>query len=338
MENLVSIVVPAYNAERYLEECIESVLAQDHANWELILVDDGSLDNTYRICTEYAGKDSRIRVFHNDNHGVSYSRNFGIDMAQGDYLCFIDADDKILPDYLSQLLNQITENRGDIVFCGYRLLFGDKYIKKSPRIKEGVYQFSGLSYRAIDDGTLSGILFGSVCGALYRRKLIKDNALRFDSSVRRNEDGLFNLELLPHAQRIAVTSYEGYIYRQWKSVNTTDRDSTLTDELHAVTDIISERCHFYDDLTQQLKRRTMSIVFWHTQRIANSDFSAVKLIDQLRSYLAGIDVSDLYKSLDLASLNRYKKLLINLIYKKRYLLFIVLIRYIKHFLEKRLKH
>ena len=219
MEKLISIIVPVYNAELYLRECVDSVLAQTYQNWELILINDGSSDGSKDICTEYENRDCRIRAYHHENHGVSYTRNCGIDFSKGEYLCFVDADDKILPDYLSYLLNQMTENEADIIYCGYQLLYGDKFVKRAPKIKGGVYRFEDLSYRAIDDGTLSGILFGSVWSAIYRSNLIKESNIHFDSAVRRNEDGLFNLELLPKAKVIMTSEYAGYIYRQWESVN-----------------------------------------------------------------------------------------------------------------------
>ena len=338
MEELISMIVPAYNAERFLGECIESVFKQDYTNWELILVDDGSRDRTYEICVDYAKKDSRLRVFHNENHGVSYTRNFGMGVAKGEYLCFIDADDKILPDYITQLINQIKENEADVAFCGFQLLFGNKYVKKASRIKAGVYGFSDLSACAIDDGTLTGILFGSACASMYSRKMIKDSGVLFDSEVRRNEDGLFNLELLPHVNKIVVVDYTGYIYRQWKPVNRTQYTPVATDELNAVSDLIAQRCYFYDELDKQLKCRKFVILFWHAQRIANGECSAFKSVKLMKEYLDGVEIDDLYQNLNFSSLNRYKKFLIHLICKKRYFSFVILIRYIKPILEKCLQH
>lgn len=104
---LVSVVVPVYKTEKYLKKCVDSILVQTYPNLEILLIDDGSPDHCGEICDEYAKKDRRIRVFHNYNHGVSYSRNCGIKAATGEYLLFIDSDDYINPVYVEELVKSI---------------------------------------------------------------------------------------------------------------------------------------------------------------------------------------------------------------------------------------
>ena len=111
---LVSIIVPVYNAERYLHRCIDSVLAQTYTNFELLLINDGSKDNSGEICDKYAVKDSRIRVFHKENGGVSSARNMGIDEAKGEWLSFIDSDDWIEPTMYEKMLQELIGNNADI--------------------------------------------------------------------------------------------------------------------------------------------------------------------------------------------------------------------------------
>ena len=335
---IVSIIIPVYNAERYLRDCIQSVLDQSYDHWELILVDDGSTDNSYKICLEFADNDHRVRVYHNENHGVSYTRNFGMSVAKGEFLCFIDADDKILPDYISCLHKSLTETEADVVFCGYQFLYEDRYVQKAPRIKAGSYTFDDLSYRAIDDGTLSGILFGSVCSAMYRHDLIKENDIQFDPTVRRNEDGLFNLELLPKAKTVVISEYSGYIYRQWKSASKKSKQFTVSNELHIVSDIITQRYGGYADIEKQLRCRELSIIFWNIQRIKNVDAPFGKLAGYLKEYISHTDFHKLYRDLNFRALNKYKKILIDLIYRKQYVLFVFLVKYIKPILERRLNH
>lgn len=335
---LISIIIPIYNAERFLGECIQSVIEQDYQNWELILINDGSKDSSHHICNQYAAVDNRIKVYHNENHGVSYTRNFGMDMAKGDYLCFIDADDKIASDYLAQLLAALENEDADIVFCGWQLLYGNKTVGRTPKIKAGFYRYEDVSNRAIDDGTLSGILFGAVWGALYRSSLIKDNHIIFDASVKKNEDGLFNLQLLPYAKGIFVSTYDGYIYRQWKSVTNKKKDFVVTTELDEVSNMIRERCKSYNDLEKQLRCRSVSIIFWKSQGVKNIDASVSKLSRMLKNYIEQTDFHDFYFELNFEMMSRYKKALIKLLYKKRYTTFIFLIKYVKPFLEKHLKH
>ena len=111
----VSIVTPVYKAEKYLQECIESVLAQTHKDWELLLVDDGSPDRSGDICNEYAEKDVRIRVFHKSNGGVSSARNLGLEQMKGEWVIFVDSDDVIAPNTLEICLQKCIDNELDIV-------------------------------------------------------------------------------------------------------------------------------------------------------------------------------------------------------------------------------
>lgn len=336
-DNLVSVIVPVCNAESYLNECIKSVIAQDYTNWELILVDDGSTDSSYEICARYADEDKRIRVLHHENQGVSYTRNVGMKTARGSFICFIDADDVILPDYISHLHKSMTENNADVVFCGYQLLYEDRFVPKASRIKAGLYSFDDLSHRAVDDGTLSGILFGSVCCAIYRSDLMKGRQVLFDSSVRKNEDGLFNLELLPLTNKIVVSEYAGYIYRQWKSAKKNDCYFIL-DELNCVSEKIAEKCVSYTQLNKQLKCRELSIIFWNALRIQEVNAPFRKLVQYLKEYLASTELQKMYRELNFSKLNRYKKMLITLLYRKQCVLFVFFVKYIKPVLEKRLKH
>ena len=114
---LVSIIIPVYKVEKYLPNCIESILRQTFKDFELILVDDGSPDNCGEICEEYAQKDSRIKVVHQPNGGLSAARNSGIDIAKGDYLTFIDSDDFVFPHYLEILVKLCQENDADMSVC-----------------------------------------------------------------------------------------------------------------------------------------------------------------------------------------------------------------------------
>ena len=114
MEKKVSVIIPVYNVEKYLEECIQSVLKQTYKNLEIILVDDGSPDNCPKMCDEWAKKDSRIKVIHKQNGGASSSRNTGLDVMTGDFMCFIDSDDFIAKNYIEVLYNNLIETNSDV--------------------------------------------------------------------------------------------------------------------------------------------------------------------------------------------------------------------------------
>lgn len=122
---LVSVIVPVYNKEKWLSECVEALIAQTYKNIEIILIDDGSMDGSGALCDEWATRDSRIMVIHQDNHGVSYARNAGISIAQGEYIAFCDADDMIEPNTYSCMIDALIENEADMVICSYKRLEGD---------------------------------------------------------------------------------------------------------------------------------------------------------------------------------------------------------------------
>ena len=115
----ISIVVPIYNVEKFLPFCLNSIINQTYKNLEIILVDDGSTDSSLKICNEYASHDKRIQIIHQENHGLSYSRNRGIEIATSDYISFIDADDIIAPDFYEYLLHLLTSNNADIAECKF---------------------------------------------------------------------------------------------------------------------------------------------------------------------------------------------------------------------------
>ena len=125
MKPLISVIVPVYKVEAYLTACVESVLAQTYPNFELILVDDGSPDNCPRMCDEFAARDSRIRVIHKENSGVSAARNSGLNIAKGTYFAFLDSDDLWMPHFLERLMQAVEETDAELVICTFLRFRGD---------------------------------------------------------------------------------------------------------------------------------------------------------------------------------------------------------------------
>ena len=141
MENKVSVIIPVYKVEKYLEKCIDSVINQSYSNLEIILVDDGSPDNCGKICDKYAKKDNRIRVIHKTNGGLSDARNNGIKIATGNYIAFIDSDDYVTEDYIEYLLKLIIDNNSDIsIVMPYEV--DENYIVKKIFKREKIYNYN----------------------------------------------------------------------------------------------------------------------------------------------------------------------------------------------------
>lgn len=139
MTDLISIIIPVFNVDKYIVECFESILSQEHQKFEVILIDDGSTDNSGKICDEYAAKDNRFKVFHTENRGIGLTRNLGMDKMSGDYCFFLDPDDVIEPDSLSYLLSIIEKNNADIALSVTRQFHGDYVQVGKEDIKETVY-------------------------------------------------------------------------------------------------------------------------------------------------------------------------------------------------------
>lgn len=167
--NLISIVVPIYNVEKYIPECVDSIIAQTYENIEIILVNDGSTDNSGSVCEEYAKKDARIKVIHKKNGGLSDARNAGIKIAKGEYIGFVDSDDWIETDMYEKLIKACLENNADISICGLFRDYVDKSIK-CPSPNNKVYS-SENALKALIEGEE---LHDHAWSKLYKRSFFDD--------------------------------------------------------------------------------------------------------------------------------------------------------------------
>lgn len=203
---LVSVVVPVYNVEKYIARCIESILSQTYQNLELILVDDGSPDNSGKICDTYAEKDRRILVIHQENAGVSKARNAGIDLAKGEYLFFVDSDDWIEPEHIRTLLPIDGEN---MVYGGRKFFVNGIFSRVLSIPTVVLYRREWLSgYETVHSRGLT-LTFINAC---YDMKLIRTHNLRFNTELDISEDGMFNLEYMKYCSKIRYTDECTYCY------------------------------------------------------------------------------------------------------------------------------
>jgi glycosyltransferase involved in cell wall biosynthesis len=189
----ISIIIPVYNVEAYLRRCLDSVINQTHTNLEIICVDDGSTDNSGSICDEYAERDSRIRVFHKKNGGVSSARNVGLDNFTSDYLGFVDADDQIEPYMYKELYSAMISEEASLSAVN----FTRNGIVETPRepTSTGIFTRNEMLLYAIRNVHYAG--FGRiVCNKLFYSRVIRDNKMKFDESLKIAEDFRFLAELL----------------------------------------------------------------------------------------------------------------------------------------------
>ncbi len=209
----VSIIIPCYNAQTYLAACLDSVLAQDMADFEVLAVDDGSRDGTADILRAYAKRDARIKPFFKENGGVSSARNTGLERARGEWVTFVDADDVIDADMLSCMLAVATDD-ADMVVCAHRT-FDEKgntqlvWPQTNWPKKRGEARKRAAALRLIEGDSVMNIM----CAKLHRRELIEREGIRLDENVAIAEDALFNLEALERGRGVAYVHRAAYGYR-----------------------------------------------------------------------------------------------------------------------------
>jgi len=202
--NLVSIIIPVYNAEKYLHRCLDSVLSQTYTNFEAILVDDGSPDRSGEICDEYAQKDSRIRVIHKKNGGVASSRQCGLDNARGEYIIYVDPDDWVEPDMLATMYGKAKEENADLVFADYYWETVDNIIYHHEKPKD-------ISHWTLLEAILNQSITGATWTKLIRRSLFEKYNIRFPA-INCTEDTHTISQLLVHDIKLAHIPIAFYHY------------------------------------------------------------------------------------------------------------------------------
>ena len=220
-KDLISVIIPIYNVEKYLNKCLNNIVQQTHENLEIILVDDGSPDNCPDICDQWQQKDKRIKVIHKPNGGVSDARNKGLDIAQGKYVSFIDPDDIIDLEMLSKLYNSAEQNSADIAMCGFKYIFedgGEKLFVETnlPLVNSQniIHYFLTTGTENKKDAIYSQNIMGSVCRTLIKKECIKD--LRFKKLLVA-EDMLFLMDLIDSDKKISIVNEPLYGYFQRNS-------------------------------------------------------------------------------------------------------------------------
>lgn len=333
----VSIVVPVYNAEQYLDGCIKSVLVQTLEDFELILVNDGSTDRSGEICEQYKEQDSRIQVLHKENGGgAGATRNFGLATVSGEYVTFMDADDWMQPDMLDKMYLAAKKADVDVVICGYRYIFDenrqsetnyDQFLKKQEIVgKEEVKKFF-VTY--FPDG-----LVGYPWNKLYRVETIKRNQLQFPL-MRRMQDGIFNLHFFGCADSCLVLQDSLYNYRASQAITKKKLPSDFYDLLESFTK------QYYTELSIW-KYNAEEVEAPMVKQFLNELVSCVEniYINEKMTHQERQEKLMLYHQKDLvqymlnrtSNITRYSKIVLDLYKKKRFGMIFVLV-HLKYFLK-----
>lgn len=211
---LISIIVPVYNVEDYLPECIDSILAQTYKNLEIILVNDGSTDNSGKICDEYAQKDSRIKVIHKENSGVSSTRNMGIEAASGEYIGFVDSDDTVDSDMYTIMYDAAFKTNSDISVCKFIRFSASAHAAPDKHNYEDTF-VTMTNTEAIACVLVSRPFSGSICDKLFKAEIIKN--ARLDTRLHVAEDFLFTVTAMAKSKRATFVPIMLYNYRVRKT-------------------------------------------------------------------------------------------------------------------------
>lgn len=209
----ITVIVPVYNASKYIGDCIESILAQTFIDYELILINDGSRDDSGAICDLYAAKDSRIHVIHTPNRGVSAARNTGLDSAVGGWVAFVDADDTVGRDYLKQLYGGaglVGDCARTLVLCGFRIRSRDGgRVREEVTWRPAIVKGGGIPLVYLQQQLYRR---GQPFSKLYNRGVVEELSLRFDPDIRFGEDLLFFLEYMKQLEAVVFCAESEYNY------------------------------------------------------------------------------------------------------------------------------
>ena len=280
MEPKISIIVPVYNVEQYLERCVESLINQTHKNIEIILVDDGSKDNSGKLCDELAQRDSRIIVYHKENGGLSDARNYGIDKSTSDYVGFVDSDDFVDEDMYEILLSNLLKFDSEISFCRLNDVFNDDITKDNTENKP----YLMTSEQAIKMVLEAKVFSVTAVNKLYKKSLF--DQIRFDKG-KIAEDAFIMVDLLSRCEKIAATEAKKYYYMHRENSITTQKFTpkflNVIEAYEKNAKIVSNK---YPDLKYQADTRICWAYFYVLDRLLkDEEYKDEQLETELIQYL-----------------------------------------------------
>ena len=212
MEELISVIVPIYKVQDYLDRCVQSIVNQTYKNLEIILVDDGSPDDCPRICDEWAKKDQRIKVIHKENGGLSDARNFGLDHATGDYIGFLDSDDKVFNNIYERLYLMIKENDSDMAMCSY--------LRSDEDLNNEELSIKTYNIKEIYDDIMLDKINAHVWDKLYKKECFDD--IKFPYGLHFEDLAIF-YKMAFNMKKITISNEQLYYYR-------VDRNDSITQD------------------------------------------------------------------------------------------------------------
>lgn len=332
----ISVIIPIFNSEKWIKLAVESILNQSLKDIEIICIDDGSTDSSYAICKFLAQKDSRIIVMQQANKGVSAARNKGINSAKGKYIIFLDSDDYYVKDSLITMFDDINSTGVDCIFYNHFYDYNGRLIPRKPRLDSGEYTFKDVMTSILDDGTLTGILFGSSCGVIYTTEIIKKYNIKFNENIKINEDGLFNIDYLIKTKKFV---YYGdsflYCYRQYKR-NSHNNIKLLYQRYNEANKYCSKFVSTITNMDQQLLSRSITVAF-QLSVIACNQMAGKKLNVLINDLWRNFDLAFYCKHMNFHKINLYKRVLAFFMCTKQIKLFVLVVKQVYPLLKSHLR-
>ena len=305
----ISVIIPVYNAEQYLNRCIESVVNQSCRDIEIILIDDGSKDSSAIICKHWQKIDSRVKFFSKSNGGVSSARNAGINLSQGKFLTFIDSDDYIDVNYCELLMSKMKDDI-DLVAMGAYSVMENTVVPIKHRLRSGLYCLEDLKHHIVDDGTMSGFTLYSSCAILYRNEIIQKGRILFRENIKYSEDGLFNTEYIYACMNNVYIDYNNYIYYYRVNMNSaTHTIDVLSEKYNESQDNVNIILEEYNirypqyDISRQISARYITLKLSEILCIVDTNQS----LDRIKNIIKSHNFRNGLRYLNFRRMNRLKK-------------------------------
>lgn len=318
--NLVSVIVPVYNAEKYLNKCIESILNQSYKNLEVICINDGSSDNSLGILEEYKQKDNRLVIIDKENNGVSSARNHGIKISKGELITFVDSDDWLEQDAIDNMVKLIIENDCDVIRTNYYLNYVGKDEFKNNNIQNKLYKKEEINNKLIEKFLLGELNCYTVL-LLIKKEILISNNMFFNENVAMLEDKLFYLNLLLNINTIYLSD-ETYTYHYFQnsdgaSLSTKNIERNI-DNIIKVNDIVLEilqKCiEQKDDLLIKSNTYHMGLLLYYFYLLyTENKNNKEKIVQKIRQVFS----NETIKKMDVNILSKDSKIQFKLIKNKK---------------------
>ena len=341
MTPLVSVIIPVYNTAQYLNKCVQSVCDQTLTDWEIILVDDGAKDESPQMCDKWAQEDERIHVIHKENEGLGLTRNAGLRIAKGEFVCFLDSDDTIDTETLSYCVDTLIRENADACFYGRKTQGKDGSFTVNHRIpskltfsgEEIKKEFAKIYIGYLPDEDSTSYIQASACCGMYRRRIIEENGLTFLSErICLSEDTFFNLNFCNYAKKVLIIPKDFYNYTYNVNSLTKSYNPNKINQTKSYIEYLWKYKDIYADMDKIEKRIAYSfyIYFRHAMEYEIKAWEIngfIKTYKRIRTLCRDSVLINQTKKISLDELDGKKRIFVLLYLNKQALL--LLLYYIK---------